>query len=118
MEENAARLLKVAWMTFPIGILFTLAVCLIVFWFQKLTPSDAYAQAILIHGISRSSESFNYYTVLSDWMLLIDIKQQICSHEQFAWVCNLKFQDQIHESVIFISLLNGAVFYKELWLTI
>ncbi|CAD5195468.1 unnamed protein product [Musa acuminata subsp. malaccensis] len=52
MEENAARLLKVAWMTFPIGILFTLAVCLIVFWFQKLTPSDAYAQAILIHGLA------------------------------------------------------------------
>ncbi|URD81102.1 Rft protein [Musa troglodytarum] len=52
MEENAARLLKVAWMTFPIGILFTLAVCFIVFWFQKLTPSDAYGQAILIHGLA------------------------------------------------------------------
>ncbi|THU55305.1 hypothetical protein C4D60_Mb11t05180 [Musa balbisiana] len=37
MEENAARLLKS---------------CLIVFWFQKLTPSDAYAQAILIHGLA------------------------------------------------------------------
>ncbi|WOL10331.1 hypothetical protein Cni_G19086 [Canna indica] len=52
VEENAARLLKVAWLTFPIGILFTLAACLFVFWFQKLTLSDAYAQAILIHGLA------------------------------------------------------------------
>lgn len=51
MGENAVRLLKVAWLTFPIGILFTLAACLFVFWYQKLTLSDAYAQAILIHGI-------------------------------------------------------------------
>ncbi|KAG6480441.1 hypothetical protein ZIOFF_063941 [Zingiber officinale] len=50
MEEDAARLLKVAWLTFPIGILFTSAACLFVFWFQKLTFSDAYAQAILIHA--------------------------------------------------------------------
>ncbi|XP_042374308.1 protein RFT1 homolog isoform X1 [Zingiber officinale] len=52
MEEDAARLLKVAWLTFPIGILFTSAACLFVFWFQKLTFSDAYAQAILIHGLA------------------------------------------------------------------
>ncbi|URD81108.1 Rft protein [Musa troglodytarum] len=26
--------------------------CFIVFWFQKLTPSDAYGQAILIHGLA------------------------------------------------------------------
>ncbi|XP_074564922.1 uncharacterized protein LOC141821394 [Curcuma longa] len=52
MEEDAARLLKVAWLTFPIGILFTFAACFFVFWFQKLTYSDAYAQAILIHGLA------------------------------------------------------------------
>ncbi|XP_038976310.1 protein RFT1 homolog [Phoenix dactylifera] len=52
MEENAARLLKVAWMTFPIGIFFTFAACIFVFWFQKLSFSEPYAQAILIHGFA------------------------------------------------------------------
>ncbi|XP_073111797.1 uncharacterized protein [Elaeis guineensis] len=52
MEENAARLLKVAWMTFPIGIFFTFAACIFVFWYQKLSFSEPYAQAILIHGVA------------------------------------------------------------------
>lgn len=47
---NAAKLLKVAWMTFPLGILVTLAGCLFVFWWQGLSYSSPYAQAILING--------------------------------------------------------------------
>ncbi|XP_012853141.1 PREDICTED: protein RFT1 homolog [Erythranthe guttata] len=49
---NAAKLLKVAWMTFPLGILVTLAACLFVFWWQGLSYSSPYAQAILIHGFA------------------------------------------------------------------
>ncbi|XP_072985597.1 uncharacterized protein [Typha latifolia] len=52
VDENAAKLLKIAWMTFPIGILFTVAGCIFVFWYQKLSFSDPYAQAILIHGFA------------------------------------------------------------------
>lgn len=48
--ENAAQLLKISWMTVPIGVFFTFAGCFFVFWFQKLSFSDPYAQAILIHG--------------------------------------------------------------------
>ncbi|KAI5670220.1 hypothetical protein M9H77_10584 [Catharanthus roseus] len=50
MGENSARLLKVAWMTFPLGIIFTVAACLLVFWWQALNYSSPYAQAILING--------------------------------------------------------------------
>ncbi|KAI3464774.1 hypothetical protein Pfo_021437 [Paulownia fortunei] len=49
---NAAKLLKVAWMTLPLGILVTLAACLFVFWWQGLSYSSPYAQAILINGFA------------------------------------------------------------------
>ncbi|KAL2250017.1 UNVERIFIED_CONTAM: Protein RFT1 [Sesamum indicum] len=49
---NAAKLLKVAWMTFPLGILVTISACLFVFWWQGLSYSSSYAQAILINGFA------------------------------------------------------------------
>ncbi|CAK7355892.1 unnamed protein product [Dovyalis caffra] len=50
IEEYAAKLLKIAWMTLPLGIVTTIAACVFVFWWQGLTYSDPYAQAILING--------------------------------------------------------------------
>lgn len=50
MEENAVRLLRIAWWTFPLGILITFMASTFVFWWQALKFSDPYAQAILIHG--------------------------------------------------------------------
>ncbi|XP_058104416.1 uncharacterized protein LOC131248248 isoform X2 [Magnolia sinica] len=52
MEENTARLLKIAWLTFPIGIFVTFAACMFVFWLRTLKFSDPYSQAILIHGFA------------------------------------------------------------------
>ncbi|GER27311.1 lipid transporters [Striga asiatica] len=51
-EANAAKLLKVAWMTSPLGILVTFAACLFVFWWQGLSYSSPYAKAILINGFA------------------------------------------------------------------
>ncbi|KAA3460437.1 protein RFT1-like protein isoform X1 [Gossypium australe] len=48
-KDNAA-LLKVAWMSFPLGVVITIAGCVFVFWWQGLQHSDPYAQAILING--------------------------------------------------------------------
>lgn len=47
---NAAKILKVAWMTLPIGILVTLGACIFVFWWQDLSYSNPYGHAILING--------------------------------------------------------------------
>lgn len=48
--ENAVKLLKLAWMTIPLGVLVSVAACLLIFWWQDLNYSNPYAQAILIHG--------------------------------------------------------------------
>ncbi|KAL5722252.1 hypothetical protein ACHQM5_005793 [Ranunculus cassubicifolius] len=50
--KNAVEVLKVAWLTLPIGIVITFASCMVVFWWQELKVSDAYGQAILIHGFA------------------------------------------------------------------
>ncbi|PIA63528.1 hypothetical protein AQUCO_00201103v1 [Aquilegia coerulea] len=51
-EENAVKLLKVAWMTIPFGVIITFASCIFLFWWQQLRLSDPYAQAIIIHGFA------------------------------------------------------------------
>ncbi|KAL7225698.1 hypothetical protein ACSBR1_020953 [Camellia fascicularis] len=48
--ENASKILKVAWMTVPFGIVITVAAFVLVFWWQELSYSNPYAQAILING--------------------------------------------------------------------
>ncbi|XP_002510976.2 protein RFT1 homolog isoform X2 [Ricinus communis] len=49
-EAYALKLLKVAWMTLPLGIVITFAACIFVFWWQGLNLNDSYAQAILINA--------------------------------------------------------------------
>ncbi|KFK38424.1 hypothetical protein AALP_AA3G111400 [Arabis alpina] len=51
-SHDVTRLLKVAWVTVPLGIAITIAVCIFVLWSQNLSYSDTYAQAILIHGFA------------------------------------------------------------------
>ncbi|XP_013608505.1 PREDICTED: LOW QUALITY PROTEIN: protein RFT1 homolog [Brassica oleracea var. oleracea] len=48
-EKDVTRLLKVAWVTLPLGIAVTIAACVFVLWWQSLSYSDTYAQSILIH---------------------------------------------------------------------
>ncbi|GMN41012.1 hypothetical protein TIFTF001_010236 [Ficus carica] len=52
IEENVAKLMKVAWLTLPLGVLITVAACFFVFWWQELSYSNPYGQAILINGFA------------------------------------------------------------------
>ncbi|KAL1196797.1 hypothetical protein V5N11_024612 [Cardamine amara subsp. amara] len=51
-QKDVTKLLKVAWVTFPLGVAITIAACIFVLWWQNLSYSDTYAQAILIHGFA------------------------------------------------------------------
>lgn len=52
MQKNAAKLLKVAWLSVPLGILITCAASMLVFWWQSISYTNPYAQAILINGFA------------------------------------------------------------------
>ncbi|XP_027110524.1 uncharacterized protein [Coffea arabica] len=75
MGENSTRLLKVAWMTFPLGILFTLAGCALVLWWQGLGYQSPYAQAILINGFACVLEILaEPFYILSQNLLLLKLR--------------------------------------------
>uniref|UniRef100_A0A0D6R219 Protein RFT1 homolog n=1 Tax=Araucaria cunninghamii TaxID=56994 RepID=A0A0D6R219_ARACU len=48
--EDTKRIVAVAWLTVPIGMVTSAATCAFVFWWQGLSFSEPYAQAVLIHG--------------------------------------------------------------------
>jgi len=50
VEEGVVKLLKVAWMSVPLGILVTIVACLFVFWWQQISYFSPYGQAVLING--------------------------------------------------------------------
>jgi len=47
---DVVKLMKVVWMSFPLGIFITIVVCLFVFWWQQISYSSPHGQAILING--------------------------------------------------------------------
>lgn len=78
MGENAAKLLKVAWMTIPLGIFVTLAACLFVFWSQNLSLADPYMLAVLIHGFSCVLELLaEPLYILSQNLLLLKLRLMV-----------------------------------------
>lgn len=61
-EENTMKLMKVAWATLPLGVVITAVACFLVFWWQQISYSNPYAQAILINGKSPVS-AFRFPTM-------------------------------------------------------
>ncbi|XP_057952249.1 uncharacterized protein LOC131146589 [Malania oleifera] len=75
MRENAAKLLKIAWMTLPLGILVGFATCVILFWWKALSYSNPYAQAILINGFACILELLaEPFYILSQNLLLLELR--------------------------------------------
>lgn len=69
MQKNAAKLLKVAWLSVPLGILITCAASMLVFWWQSISYTNPYAQAILING---NALCFNTLLFCSDLFIFHD----------------------------------------------
>jgi oligosaccharide translocation protein RFT1 len=59
VEENTVKLMKVASVTLPLGVFITVVACFFVFWWQELSYTNPYAQAILING-KVSAPTFNF----------------------------------------------------------
>ncbi|GAB2222120.1 hypothetical protein Droror1_Dr00013321 [Drosera rotundifolia] len=73
--EKIADLLKVAWLTFPIGVLATLAACGLIFWWQSLSISSPYGQAILLHGVACLLELLSEpFYILGQYLFLLKLR--------------------------------------------
>ncbi|KAJ0043485.1 hypothetical protein Pint_17189 [Pistacia integerrima] len=77
-KQMPAKLVKVAWLTLPLGILITVAACSLVFWWQGLSYSNPYAQAILINGCACILELFaEPLYILSQNLLLLKLRLMV-----------------------------------------
>lgn len=77
-HENSAKLLKLAWITLPLGLLITIIGCVFVFWTQALSFSNSYGQAILINAFACILELLaEPLYILSQNLLLLKLRLMV-----------------------------------------
>lgn len=122
MEGNAAKLLLIAWLTFPIGILLTFGACIFVFWWMGLTFSNPYAQAILIHGLACLLELLaEPLYILSQNLLLLKLRLGVETFATFSrclttYILFVTQTNMKNEIVFALSqIAYGACFFLGYW---
>ncbi|KAL1532419.1 protein RFT1 isoform X1 [Salvia divinorum] len=119
---NAAKLLKVAWMTLPIGILVTLGACIFVFWWQNLSYSSPYARAILINGFACILELLaEPFYILSQTLVLLRLRLLVetaatLSRCMITYILILK-QPSLEKAIVFAlsQVAYGASIFLGYW---
>uniref|UniRef100_A0A1J3D0X8 Protein RFT1 homolog n=1 Tax=Noccaea caerulescens TaxID=107243 RepID=A0A1J3D0X8_NOCCA len=105
-KKDVTKLLKVAWVTFPLGIAITIAASIFVLWWQNLSYSDTYAQAILIHGFACVLELMaEPLYILSQTLMLLKLRLVVETVATFARCVTLCFlivkQTSMEKGIIF-----------------
>ncbi|XP_054814813.1 uncharacterized protein LOC129315253 isoform X2 [Prosopis cineraria] len=77
-EEDVVKLMKVAWMSLPLGIFITFVACLFVFWWQEINFSGPQGQAILINGCACILELLaEPVYILSQNLVLLELRLMV-----------------------------------------
>ncbi|KAL0728474.1 hypothetical protein Bca4012_024567 [Brassica carinata] len=105
-EKDVTKLLKVAWVTFPLGVAITIAASIFVLWWQNLSYSDTYAQAILIHGFACVLELMaEPLYILSQTLMLLKLRLVVETVATFSRCVTLCFlivkQTNMEKGIIF-----------------
>ncbi|KAJ7524112.1 hypothetical protein O6H91_18G078300 [Diphasiastrum complanatum] len=76
--ESYQEVLRVAWLTVPAGFTMSIMACGIVLWWQGLTLSEKYAQAIILHGVASIIEILSEpLYILAQKMSLVRVRVTI-----------------------------------------
>ncbi|GKV17560.1 hypothetical protein SLEP1_g28048 [Rubroshorea leprosula] len=115
--ENTAKLLKVAWMTLPLGVVITLAACLLIFWWQGLSYSDPFAQAILINGWACILELLaEPLYILSQTMLMLKLRLVVETAATLSRCVTMRKELSLHYHKLHMeqscSLATGFTFFS------
>ncbi|XP_057549794.1 uncharacterized protein LOC130827912 isoform X1 [Amaranthus tricolor] len=85
MEDYAAKVLKVAWLSFPLGIIVIVISCAFIFWWQELSYSSPYGQAILLNGFACSLELLaEPFYILAQYMFCLKLRMVVESAATLA----------------------------------
>ncbi|XP_010067549.2 protein RFT1 homolog isoform X1 [Eucalyptus grandis] len=120
--ENVTKLLKVAWMTIPLGLAMTAAACSIIFWWQELSFSDPYAHAILINGFGCMLELLaEPFYILSQNLLLLKLRLLVETAATFLRCLTMYLlivkQTNMEKGIVFAlsQVAYGACFFFGYW---
>ncbi|KAJ4883308.1 lipid transporter [Raphanus sativus] len=105
-DKDVTRLLKVAWVTLPLGIAITIAASFFVLRWQSLSFSHTYAQAILIHGFACVLELMaEPLYILSQTLMLLKLRLVVETVATFSRCVTLCFlivnQTNMEKGIIF-----------------
>ncbi|KAF7836355.1 protein RFT1-like protein isoform X1 [Senna tora] len=78
MEKDVVKLMRVAWMSLPLGMFMTVVACLLVFWWQDISYSSPHGQAILINGFACILELLvEPLYILSQNLVLLELRLMV-----------------------------------------
>ncbi|XP_014493945.1 protein RFT1 homolog [Vigna radiata var. radiata] len=103
---DVVKLMKVVWMSFPLGIFITIVVCLFVFWWQQISYCSPHGQAILINGFACILELLAEPAyILSQSMVLLELRLMVETIATLLRCLTMYFliskQTGIEKSIIF-----------------
>ncbi|RZB73588.1 Protein RFT1-like isoform B [Glycine soja] len=89
---DVVKLMKVVWMSFPLGIFITVVVCLFVFWWQQISYSSPHGQAILINGFACILELLaEPVYILSQNLVLLELRLMVETVATLSWCLTMYF---------------------------
>ncbi|KAG4984842.1 hypothetical protein AAZX31_12G006100 [Glycine max] len=119
---DVVKLMKVVWMSFPLGIFITVVVCLFVFWWQQISYSSPHGQAILINGFACILELLaEPVYILSQNLVLLELRLMVETVATLSWCLTMYFlivkQTGIEKSIIFALSQSayGACLFLGYW---
>ncbi|XLS82581.1 hypothetical protein HN51_048412 [Arachis hypogaea] len=76
--KDVVKLMKVVWMSFPLGIFITIVACSFVLWLQGLSYSSSLGQAVLINGLACILELLaEPLYILSQNLVLLELRLMV-----------------------------------------
>ncbi|CAL0308328.1 unnamed protein product [Lupinus luteus] len=122
MEEDVVRLMKVVWMSFPLGIFITVVASLLVFWWQEINYSSPHGKAILINGCACILELLaEPLYILSQNLVLLKLRLMVETIATFSRCMTLYFlivkQFGMEKPIIFAlsQFAYGACLFLGYW---
>ncbi|KAI4340820.1 hypothetical protein MLD38_025622 [Melastoma candidum] len=120
--ENAGMLLKVAWVTLPLGLAVTAITCLLFFWWQDLSLSNPFGQAIVINGYACVLELLaEPFYILSQNLLLLKLRMVVETAATFSRCITLYIliveQTRMEKGIVFSlsQAAYGASLFSGYW---
>ncbi|XP_050887043.1 uncharacterized protein LOC127092239 isoform X2 [Lathyrus oleraceus] len=92
MEEDVVKLMKVAWMSVPLGIFVTIVASLFVFWWQQISYFSPYGQAVLVNGCACILELLaEPLYILSQNLVLLELRLMVETVATFSRCLTMYF---------------------------